>query len=625
MAAMDLTFLGAASTVTGSQFLLETAQARILVDCGMFQGGPNEAIRNRVPLGYEPDQIDAILLTHAHLDHCGLIPVVVRSGFHGPIRATAGTIELARLVLMDSGKLQEEAAKREARWERRNPEKAAREDARDEAALGQAIAASKAGVVIDEEALHAGDAPTLPGTAAAGGVPTLPGTAAATDSTTPQPGTAAAADSATPQSGTAAAADSATGVALDAGTEAGEGTWDHHVLPGAPRELPGEHLARAQGGRHGHAHGFDAEADLRGQPPEVQIDLDEPLYTEDDAVAALRRFEPIRYGVEEEVAPGIRATFLDAGHILGSSIIRLRIIDRPGDPERVIVFSGDLGKKDTPIIRDPTPVDAADYVLVESTYGGREHEPEAEAVRILSEVVRLVAESRGVLLVPSFAIGRTQELIWELDRLVSSGAIPALPLYLDSPMAREATSIYRSHAEYYDEETRKLLETGETPLDYSRQQIVRTIEQSRAIAHAPRPYMIVASNGMLTGGRVLGHLRELIDDPRAVILFVGYQGEGTLGRHLQDGAKTIRLDGAVRQVHCQVRSVSGFSAHADEPGILEWLSAFRTGKRPGDPGWPREVFLVHGDPGPQAELAPKVASLGFEVHVPRWHETVRLD
>ena len=325
------------------------------------------------------------------------------------------------------------------------------------------------------------------------------------------------------------------------------------------------------------------------------------------------------------MAPGIRATFLDAGHILGSAIIRLCVVDEPGGPERVIVFSGDLGQRNTPIIRDPARPSDADYVLCESTYGGREHEPAAEARRVLAEVVRLVAEHDGVLLVPSFAIGRTQELIWELDRMTSAGLIPALPLYLDSPMAREATSIYRQHTEYYDEQTRKLFEAGDTPLDYPRQRIVKTVEESRAIARAPRPYMIVASNGMLTGGRVLGHLRELIGDPRAVILFVGYQGEGTLGRHLQEGAKTVRLDGAVREVRCQVRSVGGFSAHADEPELLDWLGGFAAGKTSGAPGYPRRVFLVHGDPGPQAELAPKVTALGFDVHVPRWHETVTLD
>jgi metallo-beta-lactamase family protein len=597
---MQLTFLGAATTVTGSQFLLETRQARILVDCGMFQGGRNEAIRNRVPLGYEPGEIDAILLTHAHLDHCGLIPVVVREGFRGPIRATAGTIELARLVLLDSGRLQEEFAKREARWERRNPEKAAAEDARDLRRLDAAIDEAEEGDAIGEADADDRDKITTerPRDDRVADVERIPG-------------------------------------------EAGDGTWDRRALPGAPRELPGEHLARAHPGRApGTGAGTVAAPSAvsaapaavsaavpaeRVEPPELHIDIDEPLYTEDDAVAALRRFRPIRYEAEEEVAPGIHATFLDAGHILGSAIIRLRVVDERGGPERVIVFSGDLGQRDTPIIRDPTRLTDADYVLCESTYGGREHEPEAEARRVLADVVRLVAENDGVLLVPSFAIGRTQELIWELDRMASAGLIPELPLYLDSPMAREATAIYREHTEYYDEATRTIFEAGDTPLDYARQRIVKTVDESRAIARAPRPYMIIASNGMLTGGRVLGHLRELVGDPRAVLLFVGYQGEGTLGRRLQEGATTVKLDGAVREVRCQVRSVGGFSAHADEPELLDWLAGFAAGKGAGVPGFPKRVFLVHGDPGPQAELAPKVTALGFEVHVPHWHETVTLD
>ncbi|MFH1475754.1 MAG: MBL fold metallo-hydrolase [Chloroflexota bacterium] len=559
---MEITFLGAATTVTGSQFLLQTTRARVLVDCGMFQGGPSLAVRNRVPLGHDPAALDAILLTHAHLDHCGLVPVVVREGFRGPIRATAGTIELARLVLMDSGRLQEEFAKREARWERRNPDKAVADDARELAALERAVEEADAGAAHDDEAGA--------------------GRRAATNG---------------------------------AHEEAADGTWDRGALP------------RRDGAGTGSGDDNPPAGPLEphARPEALRVDLDAPLYTEVDAIEALRRFRPIPYEVEEEVAPGIHATFLDAGHILGSAIIVLRVRDEPDGPERVIVFSGDLGKRDTSIIRDPTRVLAADYVLVESTYGGREHEPESEARGVLVEVVRLVAENDGVLLVPSFAIGRTQELIWSLDRLAAAGEIPALPLYLDSPMAREATGVYRSHPEYYDEPTRALLEAGDTPLDYPRQRIVKSADESRAIAHAPRPCMIIASNGMLTGGRVVGHLRELIDDPRAVILFVGYQGQGTLGRRLQDGATTVRLDGAVREVRCQVRSVNGFSAHADEPELLGWLAAFAEGRSPGEPGFPRRVFLVHGDPGPQAELLPKVTALGFDVHVPRWHETVTLD
>jgi metallo-beta-lactamase family protein len=357
----------------------------------------------------------------------------------------------------------------------------------------------------------------------------------------------------------------------------------------------------------------------------MQIDLDAPLYTAADAERSLAHFRPLRYGEETEVAPGIHATFVDAGHILGSAIIRLRVADRDGGKERIIVCSGDLGRPGTPILRDPTAMTDADYVLVESTYGGREHEPGDEAIRILAETIRMVAASDGVLLVPSFAIGRTQEVVWQLDRLIERGEIPLLPLYLDSPMASKASDVYRRHPDDYDAETAKLLRDGASPLDYPNQIVTNDAVDSRAIVHATRPYLIVASNGMLTGGRVVSHLRNLIDDPNATILFVGYQGEGTLGAHLQAGAHEVRLDGQVRRVRCQVRSISGFSAHADEPELLEWLRRFTEGKRPGDPGYPRRVFLVHGDPEAQVALEPKVRDLGYATHVPHWHERVTLD
>ncbi len=513
---MELQFLGAATTVTGSQFLLTTSRAKVLIDCGMFQGNPHETIRNRVPLAYDPAEIDALVLTHAHLDHCGLIPLVVAKGMRAPIFATAGTVELATLVLLDSAKLQQEAAKRDARFERRHPDRAARSD---RAAERDLEAASHEAAAHDSEAA---------------------------------------------------------------------------------------------------AEERDPETVLRGQPPEIETSIDDALYTVDDAQAALRQFRAIGYEREVEVAPGVRATLYDAGHILGSAIVRLRV--RDGDQDREIVFSGDLGRPNTPIIRDPTPISDADYVVVESTYGGREHEPQEEAVRLLTEVVRLVADAKGVLLVPSFAIGRTQEIVWQLDRLLDAKKIPHLPLYLDSPMASKATDIYRRHPECFDEETRAILAKRDDPLDYPGAVIANDIEKSRAIATAPRPYMIVASNGMLTGGRVLGHLKNLIDDPLAVLLFVGYQGQGTTGAHLQSGAKQVRIDGQLHEVRCRVRSISGFSAHADESELLGWLGNFAKGGRR-----PRRVFAVHGDPDAQAAIAPKIKALGFETHIPKWHERVTLD
>ena len=540
---MQIHFLGGATTVTGSQFLLVTERARVLIDCGMFQGSPNESIRNRIPFAFDPQDLDAVLLTHAHLDHCGLLPLLVKGGYRGAIHATAGTIELATLVLLDSGKLHEEFAKREARWEKRNPEKVAADDRKEEDQYEAAVDLAEAGE-------------------------------ATTDATT----------------------DGATTEHIETTIEPAAQAWP-----------------------------TDPEAQLRAQPPHLEVELDAPLYTGKDAEASLAQFKPLRYGDEVEVAPGIHAIFVDAGHILGSAIIRLRVQDREGGEERIIVCSGDLGRPGTPILRDPTAMADADYVLIESTYGGREHEPEDEAIRILAETVRMVAEANGVLLVPSFAIGRTQEVVWELDRLIERGEIPLLPLYLDSPMASKASDIYRHHPDYYDEETAKLLREGDSPLDYPNQIVTNDVKASQAIARAPRPYMIVASNGMLTGGRVVGHLRNLIDDPTATILFVGYQGEGTLGSHLQAGATEVKLDGQVRRVRCQTRSISGFSAHADESELLEWLGHFAEGKRPGDPGYPRRIFLVHGDPEAQIALEPKVRDLGFATHIPHWHEHVTLE
>ena len=521
---MDIQFLGGATTVTGSRFLVTTARAQVLIDCGMFQGSPNETIRNRIPLGFDPGTLDAILLTHAHLDHCGLLPIAVRDGYGGPIWATDGTIELARLVLLDSGRLHEEFAKREARWERRNPDRAEADDRKEQTQYDEAVAAAERG---------------------------------------------------------------------DA--EGGAAARDH-----------------------------DAEARLRSQPPEVDVDVDAPLYTEDDAKATLPHFRPVRYEQEVEVAPGVHATYHDAGHILGSAIIRLRLRDAEDDRDRFVVFSGDLGRPGTPIIRDPASLVHADYVVVESTYGGREHEPHDEAIRILAETVRVVAENDGVLLIPSFAIGRTQELIWELDQLIERGEIPLLPLYLDSPMASKATDVYRRHAEYFDQESRDILAREGTPIDYPEQTTVNDAQESRAIEHAQRPYMIIASNGMLTGGRVVNHLRNLISDRNATLLFVGYQGEGTLGAHLQAGAKEARISGQTYEVRCRIRTISGFSAHADERELLDWLGNFKAGKQAGEAGYPRRVFLVHGDPEAQEALAPRVNELGFEAYVPRWRERVTL-
>lgn len=517
---MELTFLGGARTVTGSRHLVDTGHAKVLVDCGMFQGGPAESIRNRVPLGVDPATLDAVVLTHAHLDHCGLLPLLVREGFRGRIVCTAATAELARLVLLDSAKLQVEFAKRATRRERHRPDRAARDEAREEGLFDAAV---------------------------------------------------------------------------------------HLAADGA--EAPG---------------GPDPEEILRAAGPSVDLDFDEPLYTVDDAEAALPRFATVAYGAETEVAQGVHATLLDAGHILGSAMVRMRLAPSSGGRDTVVLFSGDLGRPGTPILRDPTPVDAADIVVCESTYGGREHAAADASIEELAAAVRDTASRKGVLLIPSFAIGRTQEIVWELHRLLDAGRIPQLPLFLDSPMAQSASDVYRRHPEAYDEETAALLRANEDPLDYPGQHLVRTFEESERIERTPPPYVVVASNGMLTGGRSVGHAARLLDDPSATILFVGYQGEGTLGGHLMRGATSARIDGREMPVRATIRSLDGFSAHSDEPELLAWLGGFIRGRRPGDPGVPAHVYLVHGDPPAQEALAPKVAALGLPISVPRWDETVPL-
>jgi metallo-beta-lactamase family protein len=559
---MEIRFLGAANTVTGSQFLLNTDRAHVLIDCGMFQGGPHEIVRNRVPLSYDPASLDAIVLTHAHLDHCGLIPHVVAEGFNGPIYATRGTIELAALVLLDSGKLQEEYAKRHRHWATKNPDKAAREDQQE---LTQ----------IEE------------------------------------------------QQRIAEQEDQATAIAT---LHAGDLTPDGHIVASGMDELA-LHDEQGLGTRLGYPpYGHpNYAASMTGSPARPNLVLEGPLYDQAQAQTSLSRFRPVDYDAAVAVAPGITAVFHDAGHILGSSIVELRVEAQGNTPARTLIFSGDLGRTAAPILREPTVIKQADYVFVESTYGGRTHEPEEESLTQLEQAVKDIIAQNGVLLIPAFAIGRTQEMVWALQHLLDAGRIPNIKLYLDSPMASKASTIYREHRDYYDAETLALLDRGEGPIDFPNQQETPLAAQSEKIDVSRRPYVLVASNGMLTGGRVLNHLRTLIGDTKAMILFVGYQGEGTMGANLQAGAKTARVDGQEYQVRCAVRSISGFSAHADEPQILAWLSHFIEGRKAGDPGVPRRVFIVHGDPEAQEAIEPKITALGLSVLAPHWHEHVKLD
>ncbi len=500
---IEIQFLGAVGTVTGSQFLVTVGDKKILVDCGMFQGSPDEIARNRIPFAFEPDAIDALLLTHAHLDHCGRIPALVKAGYRGPIHATGGTLDITDVVLRDSAKLQEEA---ENRWRRRHPvEDAAKEEANE---------------------------------------------AAEADTAQPMP----------------------------------------------------ERLRKAA--------------------PEARTESREAIYRIADVEQTITQFKPVDYETALNVTDGVVATFHDAGHILGSAIIELALTD--GAEQMTVVFSGDLGRDHTPILRDPTPIAHADYVLVESTYGNREHAPQEEATNELVQAIGEVSSDEGVLLVPSFAVGRTQELVWVLDELLRQGRIPHMPLFLDSPMASRASDVYLRHPEDYDEETAKLLQSGDSPLEYPGETYTNSVEESKSIPHQKRPIIVVASSGMLTGGRIVHHLKDFLPDPKCTLLFIGYQGEGTLGRHIQGGGKTARLDGQEYDVRCRVRSISGFSAHADEHELAAWLGHFAAAGSRGN-GQPKKVFIVHGDPDAAEALAKTVRDeLHMDAHVPEYEERISL-
>ena len=503
---IQIQFLGAVGTVTGSQFLVTVGERRVLVDCGMFQGAPEEVSRNRMAFAYDAKTIDALLLTHAHFDHCGRIPALVKAGFRGPIHTTSGTADLTEIVLRDAAKLQFEA---ESRWRKKHPDDAAAHDA----------------------------------------------------------------------------------------------------------ELAGEEAAVENNA--------EMPARLRAAPAEGMTMTRAALYSMDDVEQTVTQFKSVAYDAAVPVADGVTATFRDAGHILGSAIIELKVTD--GATSTTIVFSGDLGRRDTPILRDPTPISHADFVLVESTYGNREHGPHEQAIEELATAINEVATDRGVLLVPSFAIGRTQELIWVLDELVRDQRIPRLPLYLDSPMASRASDVYLRHPEDYDEETAALLRSGNSPLIYPGETYTNEVDQSKGIRTQPRPLMLVASSGMLTGGRIMHHLKDFLPDPACTLLFIGYQGEGTLGRHIQSGAKVAKIDGVAYEIKCRVRVISGFSAHADEHELDDWLSNFaKAGGTNGGDGRPKRVFVTHGDPDAAEAFAVRIRAMGLDAHLPTYLETVPL-
>lgn len=457
--------LGAAGTVTGSKFLVEIGGRRLLVDCGLYQGLKELRQRNWAPLPVEPARIDWVVLTHAHIDHTGYLPRLCKDGFRGPVYATSATADLARIMLPDSGHLQEE----EAAYHNKN--KTSRHD------------------------------PAL------------------------------------------------------------------------------------------------------------------PLYTAEEGLAAAVRVSGVAYDRPLDLAPGLGVSFAPAGHIIGSATVTLTL--GSGPDRRRLLFSGDLGRAAAPILPDATPVGSADYVVVESTYGDRLHGSEPIADQ-LERAIRGAVERGGAIIVPAFAVGRTQELLYHLSALSRAGRIPSLPTYLDSPMAIDATTIYWTHPEEFDEEMRRLVFRGDSPFRYGDLHVTRTPEESRAINAIAGPVLVISASGMATGGRVLHHLRQRLADPRTTVLLVGYQAQGTRGRLLQDGARAVRIFGEEVRVRARVETVHGLSAHADADGLVAWLRSAKAA--------PRRLFVVHGEPPATAALADRVRrELDWNVVVPEYRDRLAIE
>jgi len=464
---MNIKFLGAARQVTGSCYFLEAGGMKVLVDCGLYQERPFLQ-RNWDPFPVPPGEIDVLLLTHAHLDHSGLIPKIVREGFSGTILTTEATADLLSIALLDSARIQQE-----------------------DAAFKQK-----------------------------------------------------------------------------------------------------RHKKEGRAGSH----------------PEI------PLYAVEDVQRAMPLVEEVPYEEEIALSDGLSFRFRDAGHILGSAMIEL-VSHENG---RNFVFSGDIGQWDKPIVRDPSVFEKADFVVMESTYGDRDHEDPKSVEDLLSEIVRDTARAGGNLIIPTFAIERAQELMFYLSRLVRNKAIPALPIFLDSPMAREVTEAFRRHTDDLDEEARSLFDAGTSPFDFPGLVIIKTIEESKAINSIRRPAIIMAGSGMCSGGRVKHHLLYNITRPESTILFVGYQARETLGRQILEKQPQVRILGQTLPVRARIAKINGFSAHSDRKGLGRWLDAFQTP--------PRRLFISHGDADVAFHFAERVRQeRGWAVEVPDYLQSLTLD
>jgi metallo-beta-lactamase family protein len=466
---IKLQFLGAVQNVTGSRHLLQANGTRLLIDCGLYQERQFRA-RNWEPFTVPPESIDAVLLTHAHLDHCGLLPKLVKEGFKGQIYCTQATAEIAQIILLDSAKLQEEDA--EYKLKRHKKE-----------------------------------------------------------------------------------------------------------------------------GR-------------KGPHPIV------PLYTMADAEACFPRFQHVKYKTPVEIRPGIEATFCDAGHVLGSSIIKVKVNQNGQD--RSVLFSGDIGRPHRPIVRDPSLVDEADYILVESTYGDRVHKGPEDTKKMIGEVINSTMQAGGNIIVPSFALERSQELLYFINELLLEKTIPPLTVYLDSPMASRITKVFKRHRELYDKEMTEYIRNHESPFNFPGLKMAGTSDESKAINHARPPVMIIAGSGMCTGGRIKHHLVNNITNRRNTIMFVGYQAVGTLGRRIVNGEKEVRILGQEYPVKARIERINGFSAHADKEELFEWLSGLI---RP-----PRKLFVVHGESESAQHFGDFMRrKTGWQVVVPAYQDEVILD
>jgi metallo-beta-lactamase family protein len=461
--AMKIEFHGAVRTVTGSQHLIHVNGRQILLECGLFQGSRQESYLRNQHLPFDAGKVDAMILSHAHIDHCGNVPNLVKSGFRGDIICTFATRDLCTIMLRDSGKIQE-------------------------------------------------------------------------------------------------------------------------------ADIAFVNKKRAR----------------RNEPPL------EPIYTMADAEQSLKQFLSLGYERPHQVIPGVQVTFYDAGHILGSAIVVLDIEDQETGREVRLVFSGDLGRPDRPILNDPALLDEADVLLVESTYGDREHEPTAEIRDKLEDVVNRTAKRGGKIIVPAFAVGRTQELVYALHQLVEARDIPAqLPVYVDSPLAIDATNIYRLHPEAYDERLSEFLngDKHRDPFGFDMMRYTRSAAESKELNHLREPAIIISASGMAEAGRILHHLKNNIEDARNTVLIVGWQAPNTLGRRLLEELPQVRIFGEEYDLRAEVVSIDGLSAHADRSELLAWTGHFgRKASR---------AFIVHGEPGPALAIAEGMRHQGYlQVDVP---------